>query len=262
MRWVQVDKCHFNANNRTLDTRLLFPDLTISGKVILHPAGGRCNMILRLRRAGIEFRTIPLTTGTFGESRRSGTASVRTDSHFAEPGFLSVFAHGCQGPYGLKIRQNSKRRQFDTDMRWSRYDGKKMINERYDDETKDFMEFNDDVLDHNDDIRNPVENSRMLNNLIGPFQNNYEGDFRYDRRYHYNKYNSNLNSQGYNNNNNWHNAERPTNSEEVNEALMRELEKLFSMGVRGLLTTYMQKTLQPAIKETLMQNMGYKISYG
>lgn len=50
--------------------------------------------------------------------------------------------------------------------------------------------------------------------------------------------------------------------EEVNDAMRNELEKLFSMGVRGLLTTYMQRALQPAIKETLMENMGYTISYG
>lgn len=50
--------------------------------------------------------------------------------------------------------------------------------------------------------------------------------------------------------------------EDVNDAMRNELEKLFSMGVRGLLTTYMQRTLQPAIKETLMENMGYTISYG
>lgn len=48
----------------------------------------------------------------------------------------------------------------------------------------------------------------------------------------------------------------------VGEAMSHELEKLFSMGVRGLLTTYMQRALQPAIKETLMENMGYTLSYG
>ena len=50
--------------------------------------------------------------------------------------------------------------------------------------------------------------------------------------------------------------------EDINDAMRTELEKLFSMGVRGLLTTYMQRALQPAIKETLMENMGYTISYG
>lgn len=98
-RWVEVDKCKFSSENSTLDTRLIFPDLTLSGKVVLQPTGGKCNMILRLRHAGIEFRTIPIGFEKISgeESRRIGAASVRTDSHFAEPGFISVFAHGCQG---------------------------------------------------------------------------------------------------------------------------------------------------------------------
>lgn len=99
VRWVEVDKCKFSSENSTLDTRLIFPDLTLSGKVVLQPTGGKCNMILRLRRAGIEFRTVPIGFEKLNgeESRRIGAASVRTDSHFAEPGFISVFAHGCQG---------------------------------------------------------------------------------------------------------------------------------------------------------------------
>uniref|UniRef100_A0A182Q4N1 Uncharacterized protein n=1 Tax=Anopheles farauti TaxID=69004 RepID=A0A182Q4N1_9DIPT len=67
-------------------------------------------MILRLRRAGIEFRTIPLLPSGIGE--RSRQANVRTDSHFSEPGFISVFAHSCEGPSGIKYRINSKRRHF------------------------------------------------------------------------------------------------------------------------------------------------------
>lgn len=59
----------------------------------------------------------------------------------------------------------------------------------------------------------------------------------------------------------WQNVEL-ANSHEINEAFSRELEDLFSQGVRGLLTTYMQKALQPAIKETLMESMGYTLSYG
>ncbi|ETN57820.1 hypothetical protein AND_010599, partial [Anopheles darlingi] len=77
-QWVVVDRCQFIEHNRTLDTKLEFPDLQISGRVIMHPSGGRCDMILRLRRAGIEFRTIPF----------------------------------CEGPTGIKYRINSKRRHF------------------------------------------------------------------------------------------------------------------------------------------------------
>lgn len=66
--WVRVDRCYFDATNSSLETRLLFNDLSISGKVNLfgdgellqrepnHPdPDGSCNMILRLRRAGIGF---------------------------------------------------------------------------------------------------------------------------------------------------------------------------------------------------------------
>lgn len=116
--WVRVDRCHFQAANRTLDTRLTFPDLTISGRVRLQPRAGHqakqagggggggdgCTMILRLRQAGIEFRTVPLRQQPpsaggqphLSEQRSRRTApSVRTDSYFAQPGFVSVFAHGC-----------------------------------------------------------------------------------------------------------------------------------------------------------------------
>lgn len=71
-RWVHVDKCNFNPENRTLDTRLVFPDLTISGRVLVPPYQSKCEMILRLRRAGIEFHTTPIV------EERSRAASVRT----------------------------------------------------------------------------------------------------------------------------------------------------------------------------------------
>lgn len=63
--WVRVDRCRFNPRNSSLETRLLFNDLTISGKVNLFNGDklqrapidpspeDSCSMILRLRRAGI-----------------------------------------------------------------------------------------------------------------------------------------------------------------------------------------------------------------
>lgn len=61
--------------------------------------------------------------------------------------------------------------------------------------------------------------------------------------------------------NQWQNVEL-ANSAEQDDAYSRELEDLFSKGVRSILTSYMQKALQPAIKETLMESMGYTLSYG
>ncbi|XP_017085383.2 uncharacterized protein LOC108117469 [Drosophila eugracilis] len=305
-RWVEIDKCKFSTENSTLDTRLIFPDLTLSGKVVMQPMGGKCHMILRLRHAGIEFRTVPLgydsgpgQSSNYEQSRRLGAASVRTDSHFAEPGFISVFAHGCQGPSGIRLRQNSKRRfgsAPDVELgephvimgssrpqRWGKYhhqepqqpagydirrgqnaqrdhslelgsdsqaqDSGEFIDVNGDnfyrrqfskkrrrrrrfakDNFEDQMNFSEDVLHFEDDqLQQLVEpDARAFADIFSGSGSSLSGD----------------------------------REELVGEAMSHELEKLFSMGVRGLLTTYMQRALQPAIKETLMENMGYTLSYG
>ncbi|XP_016961294.1 uncharacterized protein LOC108032007 [Drosophila biarmipes] len=311
-RWVEIDKCKFSTENSTLDTRLIFPDLTLSGKVVMQPMGGKCHMILRLRHAGIEFRTVPLgydsgsgPSSNFEQSRRLGAASVRTDSHFAEPGFISVFAHGCQGPTGIRLRQNSKRRfgsAPDVELgephvilgskrpqRWGKYhhtqdaqhtqpgydirrgqngnpqrdrdhslelgsdsqaqDSSEFIDVHGDnfyrrqfskkrrrrrrfakeEHFEDQMTFSEDVLHFEDE---------QLQQLVEPDARAFADIFG--------------------------GGPSPSGDREelVGEAMSHELEKLFSMGVRGLLTTYMQRALQPAIKETLMENMGYTLSYG
>ncbi|KAL3275404.1 hypothetical protein HHI36_020168 [Cryptolaemus montrouzieri] len=71
--WVRVDRCRYDPRNTSLETRLLFNDLTISGRVNLFTGEDiqrqeghaldledSCNMILRLRRAGIGFYTEPI----------------------------------------------------------------------------------------------------------------------------------------------------------------------------------------------------------
>lgn len=103
--------------------------------------------------------------------RERGQFNVRTDSHFLEPGFISVYAYGCE------------RR-----------------------------------LKHG---RNRGEHGR---------DREHRRDFR--------------------------------DEEDEEESISREMEDIFLKGIRSLLTTYMQKELQPAIKETLMTNMGYTLSYG
>ncbi|ERL86835.1 hypothetical protein D910_04238 [Dendroctonus ponderosae] len=163
--WIRVDTCSFDPINHSLETRLLFNDLTISGRVNLFNDGQlqreplspnpeeSCNMILRLRKAGIGFHTEPIR-------RERGQFNVKTDSHFLEPGFISVYAYGCE-PGLRRSRARSGA-----------------------------------VLDEDD------------------------------------------------------------------EEISREMEDVFLRGIRSLLTSYMQKELQPAIKDTLMKNMGYTVSYG
>jgi len=44
--------------------------------------------------------------------------------------------------------------------------------------------------------------------------------------------------------------------------LLMEMEEVFVRGVRSLLAKHMERTLQPVLKDSLMVNMGYTVSYG
>lgn len=48
----------------------------------------------------------------------------------------------------------------------------------------------------------------------------------------------------------------------VREGVTREMEDVFLRGASQALTSYIERQLHPAIKETLMLSMGYTISYG
>ncbi len=103
--------------------------------------------------------------------------------------------------------------------------------------TDDDIRFDDELLDNS----NSRSESRTFGNY---FDDNRDG----------NRMSQILSGQ-------WQNVEL-VNSAEQDDAYSRELEDLFSKGVRSILTSYMQKALQPAIKETLMESMGYTLSYG
>jgi hypothetical protein len=115
---VRVERCQFDPRNQSLDTRLLFRDLTVTGRVKLYedavrPAG-TCSMTLRLRRAGLGFTAAPATLpalglrlGGLGHGRRDapGPVEVRTNARFVDPDFVSVYAHGCPTP-GIEHRSD------------------------------------------------------------------------------------------------------------------------------------------------------------
>ncbi|KAH8382427.1 hypothetical protein KR009_003510 [Drosophila setifemur] len=316
-RWVEIDKCKFSTENSTLDTRLIFPDLTLSGKVVMQPMGGKCHMILRLRHAGIEFRTVPLGfepgsgQSTYEQSRRLGAASVRTDSHFAEPGFISVFAHGCQGPSGIRLRQNSKRRfgygegsppevelgephvilgtTRPQSQRWGKYHHQQNQQQQPDydirlgqnpqrdrsvevgsnSDSGEFVDVNGDNFYRRQFTKKRRRRRRYARELFEDQMNFSEDVLHFedeqlqqlvepDAR----AFADIFSGSGMGSGGAAAGAASGAAEELVGEAMSHELEKLFAMGVRGLLTTYMQRALQPAIKETLMENMGYTLSYG
>ncbi|XP_043464036.1 uncharacterized protein LOC122499649 isoform X2 [Leptopilina heterotoma] len=94
--WAQVENCSYEPNDNSIQTRVLFNDLSVSGLVSLVPRDYQahfpsesCRMTLRLRRAGIEFYTSPIARGR-------GTMRIRTESSFMEPRFASIYAYGCR----------------------------------------------------------------------------------------------------------------------------------------------------------------------
>lgn len=59
---------------------------------------------------------------------------------------------------------------------------------------------------------------------------------------------------GNNNNNNQY--------QHTHDLLLMEMEEVFVRGVRSLLAKHMERTLKPVLKDSLMANMGYTVSYG
>ncbi|XP_025207545.1 uncharacterized protein LOC112603261 [Melanaphis sacchari] len=50
--------------------------------------------------------------------------------------------------------------------------------------------------------------------------------------------------------------------QQVQDQLLMEMEDVFVRGVRSLLAKHMERTLKPVLKDSLMANMGYTVSYG
>ncbi|XP_041987091.1 uncharacterized protein LOC121738892 [Aricia agestis] len=240
--WVRVEKCYFDPRNVSLDTMLLFNDITISGNVDLYeaseldrsnwgnrrsgrdydpgydpylhdpyrrPRNNGCNMILRLRKAGIGFHTTPL-------NQQPGKFNVKTDSEFVEPGFISVYAYGCE----KYINRNSVRNK----------DNLPLTRRKRSDE----FAFEPRVIEPSE-----IPEKRSADNW----------DIVYEAS---------------NNRNSYERSKSFKAEDDLDdvEDISREMENIFTKGIRTLLTTYMKKELQPAIKDTLMRNMGYVISYG
>lgn len=247
-----MDRCDLLSHNQSLDTRLSFPDLTIYGRVTLQPVGGHCDMILRLRRVGIDFKTSMLPPSRVSFSGKgydtdseSRNLNVRTDSYFTEPGFMSIFAHGCAGPEKTRgHRINSKKPYqgdsnlkppFHTDP--NRYPS---TPNRHSYQRRFWYPIPDQHIEHRMDSVDAIDRKLETAESMEADDDDY-----YSR-------------------NEWHQVESndPQQSEEIASAFLRELESLFSKGAQGILTSYIQRMLQPAIKNTLMEGMGYRISYG
>lgn len=254
---MKVDRCDLLSHNQSLDTRLSFPDLTIYGRVTLQPVGGHCDMILRLRRVGIDFKTSMLPPPNRVSFRgkafegadlpESRNINVRTDSYFTEPGFMSIFAHGCAGPEKNKVtRINSKKPSISD------------LSSSHQQNPPNFNYFPNRGGYQRRRFWYPIREDPRIEHRMDGGRDDFESDR--DRKL---ELAESMEFDDYAPGE-WHKIESNDHhqSDEIASAFLRELESLFSKGAQGILTSYIQTMLQPAIKNTLMEEMGYRISYG
>ncbi|BET03093.1 Hypothetical protein NTJ_15911 [Nesidiocoris tenuis] len=182
-KWARVEKCRFDPLTGTLQARLAFRDLSVTGKVKLYseklvflvPPVERCNMTLRMRQSGVGFTVHPAGD----RALTSSGANVHTAATFVEPQFVSVHSYGCESsPPDEALRRS---------------DG-------------------------------PTAKPSNIVGLPG--------------------------SRGSN------------DGLEPRQEVSQEMEEVFIRGVRSLITRYMEHQMEPALRDTLMMNLGYSISYG
>lgn len=101
--WFRIDRCYYDPQNASVETRLSFRDLRVSGVVklydekavlqdpLLPTPSETCNMTLRLRQAGLGISALPLHVSR-------GNIELRTSANFVKPQFVSVHSYGCQPP--------------------------------------------------------------------------------------------------------------------------------------------------------------------
>lgn len=114
--WARIDNCRYDLIQSTLQTRLVFRDLAITGAVKLydevnslknpqqaHPTE-KCKMTIRLKRAGLGFMVIP-------RRAKRGSLAVSTSATFLEP---RVHAYGCDNPELIDRKiESAEGKEFD-----------------------------------------------------------------------------------------------------------------------------------------------------
>ncbi|XP_049957175.1 uncharacterized protein LOC126473882 isoform X1 [Schistocerca serialis cubense] len=111
--WFEVEHCQWEPRKRTLETRLGFSELSVTGAVKLyegdfikntpHPLPTDvCNVTMRMKRAGLQIAAQPRVLS----SSNRGIADISMDSQFLQPEFVSVYVYGCHPP-GREHREES-----------------------------------------------------------------------------------------------------------------------------------------------------------
>ncbi|XP_036142942.1 uncharacterized protein LOC105830089 [Monomorium pharaonis] len=302
---ARVEQCMYDPDRNSLRTRIVFNDLSVSGIVSLIPRSHRalisaesCRMILRLRRAGIDFLTSPIARGR-------SQMRIRTESSFLEPRFASIYAYGCHSTrIDKQIKRHDKRlpyyltnlKKITPTLPLNKYDAAEprqlagnveemdiiISNEsRYSGyshtpETNDVWRRNSWVTKSSRQKRSIARTTVItphifLNALINRRKSmenvtksfNFTNDFQNEDP----PQNALREVRELVVNDNLdivfpEESENPNRSWQSKEYITREMEDVFLQGASQVLTRYIERQLHPAIKETLMLSMGYTISYG
>ncbi|KAJ9582235.1 hypothetical protein L9F63_003364, partial [Diploptera punctata] len=101
--WFRIERCYYDPYNASVETKITFRDLKVSGIVKLYDEKAvlqdpllplpieTCNMTLRLRQAGLGITAHPLQV-------TRGSVEMKTSAEFIKPDFVSVYAYGCSPP--------------------------------------------------------------------------------------------------------------------------------------------------------------------
>lgn len=300
--WARVDGCQYDPLGNTLEARMRFGrTLMVSGSVrLLYGGGGGappaetgCDMTLRLRpRAGLGFTAVPLTMPEKLPPNRllaaaaAPTMTIRTTATFIDPEpaaddptatYVSVHSYNCVGGAAGFAGNREQSSAASTD----RFEHISSAEDGSDElQSADFdvdADADDESIEFGD-WRNgrrptlspsksgvasakpaaaPVVNAYVSAGFVGPAAitttTATTGPEPRLRRIQYHGKPSQ------------HPVLTVTNVVDHNQAqdqLLMEMEEVFVRGVRSLLAKHMERALQPVLKDSLMANMGYTVSYG
>lgn len=300
--WARVDGCQYDPLGNTLEARMRFGRvLMVSGsvKVLYGNGDGRtptvdtgCDMTLRLRpRAGLGFTAVPLTVPEKLPPDRltaTPTMTIRTTATFIDPepvaddptaAYVSVHSYNCVGgAAGNREQPAASSDRFE------------QIASAEDDSDElqqsaggGYADFDDADIDADDGSAefgfrpgrrrpsppppppsatksatpkptaattiNPYVHAGFVSQTTtttGPEPRLRKIQYRGKPSQHpmlavANGYHGHYPSQ---------------------DQLLMEMEEVFVRGVRSLLAKHMERALQPVLKDSLMANMGYTVSYG
>lgn len=282
--YIQVDKCRYDDLHKLLQTNMLFRDLTITGNIQLYSDQQLGNSLLRRL---VEKRTIEVEKPSNVVSNRSELGKRKLLHRQTEGGA----GHFRRYTADRRIKPSGgEQRSFQTDQQWNI--------EEIDENDQLRKTLFDHLINYNHyynagntryHLPRPVENCNMTLKLksVGlgfsaiperVVETDYSRNINikttatylepnYVSIHAYNCKNILANGSAYRKNgfdggtvDGMHVYKRTDDA--VEDDLESEMEQVFIKGSRSLLTNYMEKQFKNVLRDSLMTNLGYTVSYG